>query len=135
MFEGINAWAILVSVLASAVIGMLWYSKALFLKPWMEECGLKAEDLDPKKSAPKYFGALVAHAVGILCLALIMKAFMFETALQGLLAGLAVSIAFMASTRATNYLYEGRSLVLFLIDSGYNLIVYGIAGIILGAWR
>jgi hypothetical protein len=53
---------------------------------------------------------------------------------SGLAAGALVSIAWVATSIGTNYLFARRSFRLFLIDSGYFVIFFVVIGAILGAW-
>jgi hypothetical protein len=39
MEVSINYWAVLVATLASMIIGSLWYSPLLFMKPWLRMLG------------------------------------------------------------------------------------------------
>ena len=59
-FLGVNLWAVLVSALATMVAGFLWYSPALFARPWMIASGYDPNDkakLDEmKKGAGKMYG-------------------------------------------------------------------------------
>ena len=43
-FAGINFWAVLVSAIATMVIGFLWYSPILFANPWMRLMGFDPND-------------------------------------------------------------------------------------------
>jgi len=72
LFMGVNLWAVLGSAVATMVIGFLWYSPALFGKPWMLAMGYDPEDKAKiaemqKTAGPKY---------GIAFLASLLSAFM-----------------------------------------------------------
>jgi hypothetical protein len=43
-FIGVNLWAILVSALATMVVGFVWYSPLLFARPWMVLMGYDPND-------------------------------------------------------------------------------------------
>ena len=55
--------------------------------------------------------------------------------LKGLHYGAFTGFFFSMLTMGINYLYQRRSLVLWLIDGAYIILGLGIAGMILGAWR
>ena len=59
-FTGINFWAVLVSAIATMVIGFLWYSPMLFANPWMRLMGIdpndKAKLAELQKGAGKTYG-------------------------------------------------------------------------------
>jgi Protein of unknown function (DUF1761) len=67
-FMGVNLWAVLVSALATMVIGFVWYSPLLFARRWMVLMGHdpddKAKIAEMQKSAgPSYMLSLVASVV------------------------------------------------------------------------
>jgi hypothetical protein len=57
------------------------------------------------------------------------------TALQGAQTGLWAWLGFVATTTATNYVYEGRPWKLFWINTGMQLVVLVVTGMILAVWR
>jgi hypothetical protein len=58
-----------------------------------------------------------------------------STALCGLSYGLIISLVWVATSIGVTYLFVGRSFRLFLIDAGFYVVFYSIAGLILGAWH
>ncbi len=67
-FMGVNLWAVLVSALATMVVGFVWYSPVLFARPWMVLMGYDPEDrakiAEMQKSAgPSYMLSLVASVI------------------------------------------------------------------------
>ncbi len=72
-FLSVNLWAVLVSALATMVAGFVWYSPALFAKPWMVLMGYdpndKAKIAEMQKSAgPSYAMSLVASILSAIVL-------------------------------------------------------------------
>jgi len=63
----INIWALLVAALAKMVVGMIWYSPAMFLKPWMKLVGRSPEDM--KAGMAK---GLTTDAIGALVMAFVL---------------------------------------------------------------
>ena len=82
----------------------------------------------PRQWQP-YLLAIVSAAVFTVGLALLIQALAIDSALGGLALGLLASVGFVFSSMATNYGFEGRSLRLFLINSGYPLISYAVIGL------
>ncbi|MCG3153559.1 MAG: hypothetical protein DKINENOH_00149 [bacterium] len=128
--------AVLVAALVYFVLGGLWYSPVMFAKPWMALVGTSEEAIKQKGGAAK------AYLVGIVCaliIAFVLAIFveqhptanLFTGAQTGLMAGLGL----VAMTAFTTSTFEGRPLKLFLIDAGYNVVGFILAGAILGAWR
>ena len=51
----------------------------------------------------------------------------------GLGAGLAVGFGWIALAFGVNYMFEGKSFKLWLINAGYNTVVFAVMGLIIGA--
>jgi hypothetical protein len=68
-------------------------------------------------------------------LAVILNHFANMTALRGAMAGGVCYIGFAGATSFANAIFSMKPKQLWLIDSGYNLVSFVIAGLILGAWR
>ncbi len=133
---GLNYWAVLVAVVFNQVLGAAWYS--MLAKPWMAEVGLSSEDMEAMKGTPRqwypYVVAIVAAIVFTIALALLAQGLSVDGFGEGLGLGLMAAVGFICTTNALNYSFEGRSLKLFLINSGYPLVSYSVIGILLGTW-
>jgi hypothetical protein len=53
----------------------------------------------------------------------------------GLLAGLATGFGWVSLAFGVNYLFEGRSFKHWIINAGYNTVVFGVMGLIIGAMQ
>ena len=53
----------------------------------------------------------------------------------GLFAGAAAGIGWVAMSLGVIYLFEQRSLKLWLINSGYQVVAYTLMGGLLGVWK
>ena len=53
----------------------------------------------------------------------------------GLFAGAAAAIGWVAMSLGVIYLFEQRSLKLWLINSGYQVVAYTLMGGLLGVWK
>jgi hypothetical protein len=121
---------VIVATLASFAIGAVWYSPVLFTKAWQREVGIS----DAKaKSAnmPLIFGtSFVLQFLAALVFA------MFLGPRPGLAfgvgAGFAAGLFWVAGAFGVNYLFEQRSLKLWLINGGYNVVTFTAFGAILG---
>src|SRR6185503_759357 len=63
----INLWALLAAVVASFVVGGIWYSPLLFMRPWLAMAGVDKARFDA--GLPK---ALVGDLIGSLLLAFVL---------------------------------------------------------------
>ena len=121
---------VIVATVASFAIGAVWYSPVLFAKAWQREAGVSDEKA---KSAnmPLIFGTtFVLQFLAALVFA------MFLGPRPGLAfgvgAGFAAGLFWVAGAIGVSYLFEQRSLKLWLINGGYNVVTFTAFGAILG---
>lgn len=133
----LNYLAILVGIIFNQVLGATWYS--VWSKPWMAGVGLTMEDMEAMKGTPRQWYPYVVAIVGALVftfgLAVLVQGTGADGVLDGLTLGLLASVAFIVTSYATTYSFEGRGLKIFLINIGYPLISYSVIGILLAAWQ
>ena len=133
----LNYLAILAGVIVNQVIGAAWYSA--LGKPWMAEVGITQEDIEATKGTRRqwypYIVAIVCALVFIFCLALFTELTGAEGVIDGLFLGLLAAVGFIATSYATTYSFEDRSVRLFLINSGYPVISYAVIGVMLAVWQ
>ena len=139
-FSNVNLLSVLVGALAAMALGFLWYSPALFAKPWMREMGYdpndKAKIQEMQKSAgPAYAGSFLASLVSAFMLAKLLSVIPIDSALYGMKLGLGVWLGFVATVQLTAALFMKNSMKLFAINTGYQLVCYLILGAILAVWK
>ncbi len=135
----VNYFAVLVSAAVIWILGAVWYSPALFSKRWVVLQGRSEEELK-KAAAGSNMGLMLLQA--FLCglvtswtLAVIINHFVSMTAIRGALVGGLCWFGFAGATSYATNLFSMKPRQLWLIDSGYNLASFILAGIILGIWR
>jgi len=129
----INYLAVVVAALSGFIIGYLWYSPLMFGNTWMKEAGLTDEDLK-QASMIKIFGISFLLTL-IICFNLAAFLGPESNLIWGLTAGGLAGIGWVAASIGILYLFEHRSLKLFLINAGYQAVTYIIAGGIIGVWH
>lgn len=129
----LNWLAIAVGAVAMFVVGGIWYSPALFGRAWQREVGLSDEQIQAR-SAARVFGLAFLLAL----LASVVFA-MFLGPRPGMAlatgAGFAAGSAWVGASLGIIYLFESRSLRLFLINAGYVIVAFTCLGAVLGAIR
>ena len=133
----INIWAVLVAALAFWVLGALWYSPVLFSKRWQKEVGFKEEDISKTNMFMVFGLSFLLMLFMVWALNFVINSHKAEdvSLLSGLHYGVFTGFFFGMLTMGINYLYQRRSLILWLIDGIYMVLGLGIAGMILGGWR
>jgi hypothetical protein len=74
----------------------------------------------------------ILHTIAIAGLALFIGN--DSTALTGLLKGVMISTVWISTSIGVTYLFVGRTFRLFLIDTGFYVVFFSLAGLLLGAW-
>ena len=137
----VNYFAVLTSGVVIFILGGLWYS-LLFAKPWMALMGVTEEKMKAFKESPAakmmplmYFAALICALLIAWVLAVIINHFGEVDAMRGAEVGAVCWLGFAGATSFASEIFSMRPLKLWIINSGYNLASFVIAGVILGAWR
>ncbi len=128
-----NYPAIFCAALVSFVVGGAWYSPLLFAKPWMKEAGLNEASVRSAKLGRVFGLAFVCALVMAFNLAAFLGA--KATLAFGAFAGLATGLGWVAMSLAVIYLFEQRSMKLWLINSGCQIVSYTLMGALIGAWK
>lgn len=127
-----NIWAVLVAALSGFVLGGLWYSPVLFGKAWQRETGLSDETLARGNLA------LIFGLAFVLCLVASLVFAMFlgprPSLALGLGAGFSAGLCWVSASFGINYLFERKSLKLFLINAGYHTLQFTLIGLVLALW-
>jgi hypothetical protein len=129
----INIWAVLVAGLSSMILGGLWYSPVLFGKAWSAASGVTEAQQKSSNMAKVMGTAFVLAVIGAAVFAMFLgprPALGFATA-----AGLSAGLCWVAGSFGINYLFEQRSMRLFLINGGYHTVQYTLIGAVLGLWH
>ena len=127
----INLWAVLAAALSSFVLGGLWYSPVLFLKPWNKAMG-RSEDDNGHPARVFGLGFVYALVAAVVFAMLLGPNPVLSEAWK---AGLLVGFGFVAMSFGINYQFANRPLVAWLIDGGYHTGQFVLFGIILGLWH
>lgn len=135
----VNYLAVLVTGVLIFVLGGLWYSPVMFTKRWIALQGKTMDQMKMEASTANMPLMYLSAFIGALVIAYVMAVLISRLAPGNLPAALHLAffswLGFAAATSYTTYLFSGRSKQLWLIDSGYNLVSFLIAGAVLAAWR
>lgn len=130
-----NYLAILVSTILYMVVGFVWYSPALFAKPWMKLINKTKKDITEGMKPYLYPVTIILTLLTVYILSFVIRYTNATTVFQGAWTGLLLWLGFSATASGIAYLFEGRSWKLFAINYGYHLVGLIIAGAVLAVWR
>jgi hypothetical protein len=120
---------VIVAAVASFAIGSVWYSPLMFTKVWQREAHV-SENVQNRSMAMIFAVAFVLQLLGALVFAMFLGP--RPGLVDGTVCGLATGLFLVAGALGVNYLFEGRSFKLWLINGGYNVVTFTAFGAILG---
>ena len=121
--------------LAAFFLGFLWYT-ALFGKVWQAETGITDEEAQS--------GMLMTHGLALLMMVIISFGINYvvnlhtpaeQTFVHGAFHGVFIAALYCVPAVAINYLYQKKSLKLFLIDASYVLAFSALSGGVMAALK
>lgn len=136
----ISLLAVGICAVLSMVVGAIWYGP-LFGKKWMEIVGVKPEDIERRKEMQKSAGPLyviqfLLTLMQVYILAYFVNAWTYAPAVR---TALFIWLGFVMPTIAGSSMWtnDSRRIVWarFLIQSGYQLILFIIFGAVLSFWK
>jgi len=129
----INYLAVLVAALSSFVTGFLWYAPFSLGNIWMKEAGISEEKAKQANMAKIFSLSFLLSLI----ISYNLAAFLGPDAglVWGITAGALAGIGWVSASLGIIYLFEGKSLKLFLINAGYQAVTYMVAGGIIGVWQ
>jgi|SRR5215467_5672450 len=139
MLHHVHLLAVLVAGVVIFLLGGLWYSPALFARKWTALMGKTEEEMKAAAASSSipamYLVAFLCGLVIALALATIIGHFGQPSLIRGVKVGAFCWLGFTATTSFATALFSMTPRSLWLINSGYNLVSFVIAGAILGAWK
>jgi uncharacterized protein DUF1761 len=129
--------AVIVTGVAIFVLGGLWYSPLLFAKRWVALVGKTEEELKANvgNMPLSYVWVFLCGLVTAWVMALVVGNFAPSGAVDGAKIGALCWLGFAGTTSFGTALFGGKPKALWLIDSGFNLVAFVMAGVILSVWR
>ena len=138
-FTDINYITVIIAAAVSIGLGFLWYSPVLFGKRWMKEMDFTPEGLEELKKTNSAKG--MARTYTLTSAFALVTAFVIAALLNSLivaslggliLLAILLWLAFSMPVLANQVFYGGDSLVLFAINSGYQLAAILLSTLIIG---
>lgn len=141
-FSSINWIAVIVCVLASMVIGGIWFAPKTFFPLWWKAVGKAGEPGQAQAAEGTMSSSLSMGAVwgGVIFASLVQAVFMnvmvhtlgSASLVSGALTGFLVWLGFVASSSLTNKLFADR-LQAWVLEQGNHLLTFVVMGAIAGA--
>ncbi len=123
----VSLLATLVATVLGFVLGAVWYGP-LFGRRWMAAVGLTREEIQRNTSPVKTYGTtfvlglIASYVFGLYLGPEPGRAFAITI-------GAAAGLCWVATSLATNYLFEGRPAALIAINGGYHAVRFTLMGV------
>jgi hypothetical protein len=135
MNNKINHLAVWILVIFDQVLGATWYSASLFGEPWLRYSGKTMAEMNASHGMEPYLIAIVAAIVLNYALAWLFARLNISNAAAGLWIAVLCWLAFLFVDYATIAAFSMKPWQLVFIDMGRAFVAFGVAGLLLGAWR
>jgi hypothetical protein len=129
----VNWVAVVVAAIAQMVLGFIWYGP-LFGKRWMSLMGVNPPSKPPEGMWKTYAWSALGSLVTAAVLDRLVATMGASTAGAGIVAGFWVWLGFVATVTLASVLYERRSINLYVLNNGYQLVSLAVMGAVLAAW-
>ena len=127
-----------VLTLVNFFLSWLWYSPLLFAKPWMKALGTdnkrEMTEAEKKKMPFLFLSGLVSSFLLVYGMMVVINSFHMESFASGALVGVVIWAGFCV-THSLNTLWEGRKVIVVVINNGLFLLTYAVFGGILAIWK
>jgi len=135
----VNYLAVLVAGILIFALGGVWFSKALFARRWMALYNRTDEQIQ-KDMENTNMGAMLAQVFvcGLLtafAMVVIIDHFPPYTITRGIEVAALCWLGFAGVTSYGTNLFSMKPKGLWIIESGYNLVAFILAAIVLTVWR
>ncbi|MFM6931284.1 MAG: DUF1761 domain-containing protein [Novosphingobium sp.] len=119
----ISLLSVVVAALLGFAVGGLWYGP-LFLKVWQREAGITDAAMQKRHPAWVFGGAFVLQLFAAYFMGHTFATYGNLSPNATIMTALGIALAFIVTAFGVNYLFAGRSVKLWLIDSGYYVVTY-----------
>lgn len=135
-FSSVNWLAVVACVVASMIIGSIWFSPKTFYPAWWKAIGEPKQD-DVIQPALVWGGTILASVVQAVFINLMVNVMGTVSGgvslASGALAGFFLWLGFVAPSSLTNKLFAGQFRA-WLYEVGNHLVTFVVMGAIAGAW-
>ncbi len=122
----------ILGVFVNMVVGALWYSNVLFAKPWMREAGITADYIEISKG--KMGKVYIFTTIGALLTSFLIGLLVIKLGIDSILHAIIFAIILWLGTNLPTIIkrwgFEDRTVLLGIINHGYDLVVYIIISIV-----
>ncbi|MBB4304848.1 hypothetical protein GGD81_003913 [Rhodobium orientis] len=136
IFAGINYLAVLAAAITGFVVGAVWYG--ILGRQWMAAAEIDPARLKGEGGGNPQKGPMLVGAAANLIMAFMLAGVIGHlgqdtvTVRNGVISAAFIWAGFVVTTLAVNYAFQGKKVLLTVIDGGHWLLVLLIQGALIG---
>lgn len=131
----VNPIAGIVAVLATMVVGSIWFSPQVFGEAWRKSAGLSKKEMENKEGMVVMFGgSIVFNLFTVWFLAAIMIATDVGGILNAALFGAVFGLVFAAFPHAVHAFFERKDSTYMALTGGHNIVNFAVMSAVLAAF-
>ena len=130
----VNYISILIASVLSFIVGMLWYSPALFGKKWIKLAGVNMSKSKQKSMGSSMILGFISTIVLAYVFQYLIEALSYTGAAAGATLGFWLWLGFLSTSLIGSVLWEGKPWELYVLNSAYWLVNLLVIGAALGRW-
>ncbi len=136
----INIFAVLVAVIASFIVGWLWFSPILFGKMFLELIGMTPEKMQAYKDSGKnpmmeYMMTVAGAIITGLVIAVLFNYANIDTPTEALSSALLIWIGIVMPLTFNDVLFGGKAKKLWLLTGGHQLAQLLVMAYVIALWK
>ena len=141
MESGVSVAGIAVAWIATFISGFIWFGPRTLFPAWWKAMGRSESDVPGggRSMAITFGSVIVGQLASVIVLALLMGPALelgrISSPIDGALFGLLVGVGIAAATALGHRMFAGHGPVVWIIESGNDIVNLGIAGAILAIIR
>lgn len=136
ILSSLNWLHVLVAAVAYFVLGAIWYSPLLFVKPWARLLHLNLNDRAAKKGMGLMMaGSFLLMIVCSIALAVIYRIIPIDDAVHAIKFGLFFGVGFALTSIGITFIYERKPFGVYAIDTAYHIAGFIAASLVLVLWH
>lgn len=130
MTLAVNWLAVIAGVVASWVVGAVWYG--VLANQWLASIGKTRDQINGKDPTPYIIGFVCQLVMATVVAGSTAALFGATNAVNGLLTGGLMWLGFVITSMTLNHRYAGAPWSRTLIDGGYLLVALLVQGLVIG---
>ena len=134
----LNWLAVIVGAVIYFALGAVWFTPAVFGRPWQRAIGWDESRTPPEMNPVSYVAPALFYIVAAVATGMLAAATGSETIGEGLVLGLVVAIGYALMVTAVDAVFDPnkpRPWVWFAISGAYHLVGLVIVAVIVSVWR